>query len=64
MGEKDGDENPLKTLRTFRLIDPNESPEAEKRRKVIGQSPMFAVQFALDVEGIVQLGDEVYVEKC
>ncbi len=63
-GEKDIEENTLKTLRTFRLIDPNESPEAEKRRKAIGQSPLFSVQFALDIEGIVQIGDQVFVEKC
>jgi uncharacterized protein YcbX len=61
-GEKDPNIEPLKTLRQFRLLDPSKSEEDAKRRKCIGESPLFAVNYSLDKSGIVNIGDDVYIE--
>lgn len=61
-GTKDEKGDPLKTLRTFRLLDPSKSDADAKRRKIIGDSPLFAVNYALETEGPVNVGDYVYIE--
>ena len=60
--ERHPEEEPLKTLRTFRLVDPTTSPEAEKRRNGIGLSPLFCVNFAIDRVGVVNVGDDIFAE--
>lgn len=54
---------PLATLRRLRLIDPTTSEEEAARRKALGQSPLFAVNYSLAEGGWVEVGDEVYVEE-
>ena len=54
---------PLTTLRTYRLLDPTKSADAEKKRNGIGKSPLFCVNLAIDKTGFVEVGDAVYVEK-
>ena len=61
-GVKDPNQEPLKTLRSFRLIDPTVSEIEARRRKGIGESPLFAVNYSLDKTGMVNVGDPVYVE--
>ncbi|TRY77867.1 hypothetical protein TCAL_08131 [Tigriopus californicus] len=53
---------PLATLRTYRLLDPTTSELDAQRRKVLGESPLFAVNFSVYQEGWVNIGDEVWVE--
>lgn len=48
-GERDKNEQPVKTLKTFRLF------------KEIGKSPVFGVHLGLRVAGKVKSGDSVYV---
>ncbi len=61
-GIKREDKEPLETLRKHRQIDPEESPEEAQRRKVLGTSPKFCVNFSLTKCGKVSPGDVVYVQ--
>eukprot|EP00095_Tigriopus_kingsejongensis_P012340 maker-scaffold198_size266703-snap-gene-0.18 protein:Tk12340 transcript:maker-scaffold198_size266703-snap-gene-0.18-mRNA-1 annotation:"hypothetical protein DAPPUDRAFT_208272" len=61
-GVKHPEMEPLATLRKYRLLDPSTSEIDAARRKCIGESPLFAVNFSVDQMGMVQIGDEVYVE--
>jgi uncharacterized protein YcbX len=61
-GIKDPEGNPLKALRQFRLLDPAKSEADANRRKIIGESPLFAVNYALEKVGHVEVGDDVFVE--
>lgn len=47
-GEKSKDEEPLTTLKTYRLKEP------------FGPKPALGIHLALDVEGTINVGDEVY----
>lgn len=61
-GIKDPNAEPLRTLRQFRLIDPTKSEAEALRRKVLGQSPLFAVNYSLETAGVAGVGDDVFVE--
>ncbi len=56
---------PLRTLRQFRLLDPTTSEAESRRRKAIGESPLFAVNHSLsnaNAAGTVRVGDAVYAQ--
>ena len=55
MGDKHPQAEPLKTLRKYRCAaDPRE-------RKVYGSAPFLGVNLAVEVQGVVNVGDKVYV---
>ena len=45
------DGEPMRTLKTYRMIEPTLD------------GPIFAIQFGIDVCGTVNVGDEVYAEE-
>ena len=61
-GEKNTNLEPLRTLRSYRLVDPKNSAQDAKVRKSIGESPYFMVNYGLIQGGNVRVGDEVWAE--
>ncbi len=62
-GAADPELEPLRTLRRFRLADPQAGERERRVRRALGESPMFAVNSSLARAGTVRVGDPVYVEK-
>jgi uncharacterized protein YcbX len=62
-GIKDPDGEPLKTMKTFRFLDPDtKNPDlAEKRRKIV-IGPPLSILCGCGIQGQVQVGDPVYVQ--
>ncbi|XP_019621966.1 PREDICTED: mitochondrial amidoxime reducing component 2-like isoform X2 [Branchiostoma belcheri] len=54
-GMKNGTQEPLKTLRSYRLT------KDEKYKAVFGQSPLFGLTCGVEQEGVIHIGDTVYV---
>ena len=61
-GEKTPDLEPLKTLRAYRLMDPNAGGVSAAVRKAVGESPMFMTNYSLVQEGNIEVGDEVWAQ--
>ena len=61
-GEKHPRMEPLRTLRSYRLVNPKDCAQNAKIRKTIGESPYFMVNFGLVTAGNVSIGDDVLVE--
>jgi len=55
MGDKHPHQEPLKTLRKYR------SAQLQAEKKAFGSSPFFGVNLGLEKEGIVSVGDQVYI---
>ncbi|CAH1263224.1 MARC2 [Branchiostoma lanceolatum] len=54
-GMKNGTQEPLKTLRSYRLT------KDEKYKSVFGHSPLFGLTCGVEQEGAIHIGDTVYV---
>lgn len=61
-GEKDPQGEPLATLKKYRLLDGSVNEVELGRRKCIGESPLFGVNFSAEKLGPVGLGDDVFIQ--
>ena len=57
-GEKHGEGEPLKTLKTFR------SSLDETERKEYGNSPFFGVNLGVEAGGEITVGDKVFISSA